>query len=269
MVQIINLPLFQNAFTESPWFVQGFDILEMTSTTVTLGPGSTRSNSSNFIMQIPGDAPGRAGTYTIDITKQGIGGMFPTVFNLSTLPFGNFFGFPIAVIGDSSGTNPIEMVIMTDFKKLPEGYDSFSFVQIAYLTSSGLLQVQQSGSNGNRLYTFGITQILNNGTANSPTPINLFGFGVPPGKLVKNLYLNYRYTPAVSINEARLRSNLAISGSNVIISKGNTGLQRNNIVIAPGDDGQIYYSLSGVGDDLDLWISGIEIEIPLFLQYAF
>jgi len=268
-IVVSNQPLFQTPYTGSPWFCQGFDIVEMTATTVTLTAGTTRSNNSNFVMQYPGDAPNRSGTYTIDITKLGIGGMFPRVIDYTVFSPGPFLILPIAVIGDSRGKNPVEMMIMDNFQILPEGYDSFSLVSVVFLSSTGLVQVQQTGSSQNRLFNFQIAQVLNNGNANIKTPIDLGFFGVPPGKLIKNIYLNYRYTPAAANNEAWLFSSNDISGPNIIISKGSTGLQRNNVIMAPSDESNIYYQLTGVGDDLDLWISGIEIDIPLFLQYAF
>lgn len=267
---LFTTELLRKRNSNSPWFVQGFDILEMTGTTITMGPGITRSIQSDFIIQTSSYVPNISPFLSVDITKQGLGGWFPIFIDYTAIFPGFLVPILIGVVGDSKGVNKPQAILFSQIDRLPDGYDSFSIVQLTFLTSSGIYPYLQTGSSANRVYSYGPFNVLTNGQATGITKIDLDDGGIPVGNMVKNVYFNYSFTPNASNDSALFYTRMSGVPASCSITKGiaaATPTKGNFMMGIQDSKGRIYYSLTSNLDSLNLDVTGMEVNLSLFLDY--
>lgn len=258
---IYGQPDFQSAL-----FIQGFVPQSFTNTTMVIGPGSARSLNSDWVIEYSGNIPNEPGNITIDTTNVGINGVFPLPLSAIT-PVSSIASGRVYIIGDSSGKNlPGAIIATADTDFVPDGYDMYTQIGLAFVNSSGNLVPYICTGNYNTkeiMFADGVLA-LNAGAASTITTVSL---AFLPSDCVSSVNLLYTFTPASAADSASLIPFGLTSGSKypVEIKAAAAAAQTGNLSMPVGDNSDvaaIRYLVSG-SDTLSLWVAGFQFTTPI------
>jgi len=255
----------------SQYFVQGFNTIARSTTSITLSNGIARSVPSSWNIEWGGRLDGLPDNISLDITKVGAGGCFPNPVSAVTPPSGIALS-AIIIVDDTSGKNRPALVLVTGEDFIPEGYDTYALISATYIDSSGLISPLSYAGNGLvRDFTENSAVNVLTGSAASYTDVNLSNAGlVVDRSTTRYVDFVYGFTPAAANNVASIYPTgfssptfapIQIKGS--VAGVQIVGNFRMPIGVDPTNNPSITYKTTG--GTLLLLVAGTGLDLPIGL----